>query len=218
MSLYACRLFLVPLTVVNRQWQLAPLCDCRLFLVPLTVVNRQWQLAPLCDCRLFLVFLLLWTDSDSWHFLVLLTVVNRQWQLAPLCDCRLFLVLLTVVNRQWQLAPLCDFKEVMVTVVGMYAHDPSWHLTSSTEQECKDSQEKAGSFELPFISWKDWKRGWDGDIAQLVRASDHHAADAGLIPPCSKGFFSQSQRSVYTLLRCPYAPVCNRMHQHLCAR
>ena len=38
-----------------------------------------------------------------------------------------------------------------------------------------------------------------GDVAQLVRASDRHA-DAGLIPQCSEGFFSQSQLSGQTLL------------------
>ena len=37
------------------------------------------------------------------------------------------------------------------------------------------------------------------DVAQLVRASDHHAADTGSIPQCGKGFFSQSQLSVRTL-------------------
>ena len=50
------------------------------------------------------------------------------------------------------------------------------------------------------------------------RASDRHAAEVGLVPRCGKGFFSQSQLSVLTLLRCPYTPVCNRMHLHLCAR
>ena len=43
-------------------------------------------------------------------------------------------------------------------------------------------------------------------------ASDRHAADAGSIPRCGKEFFSQSQLSVQTLLRCPYTPVCSRMH------
>ena len=38
-------------------------------------------------------------------------------------------------------------------------------------------------------------------MAQLVRASDRHAADAGSIPRRGKGFFSQSQLSVQTLLR-----------------
>ena len=37
---------------------------------------------------------------------------------------------------------------------------------------------------------------WGGDVGQLVKASDHQAADAGLISPCGKGFFSQSQFSV----------------------
>ena len=51
----------------------------------------------------------------------------------------------------------------------------------------------------------------------MVRASDRHAADSGSIPRCGKGFFSQSQLSVQTLLRCPYISVCNRMHCYLCA-
>ena len=49
------------------------------------------------------------------------------------------------------------------------------------------------------------------DVAQLVRASDRHAADAGSIPRCGKGFFSLSQLSVQTLFRYPYIPVCNRL-------
>ena len=40
-----------------------------------------------------------------------------------------------------------------------------------------------------------------GDVAQFGRASDRHAADAGSIPRCGKGFFSRSQLSVQTLLR-----------------
>ena len=50
-------------------------------------------------------------------------------------------------------------------------------------------------------------KGRAGDVAQLVRAADRHAADAGSIPRCGKGFFSQSQLSVQTPLRCPYTPV-----------
>ena len=46
----------------------------------------------------------------------------------------------------------------------------------------------------------------DGDIAQLVRAPDRHAADAGSIPRCGEGFFSQSQLSVQTLLRVSVHP------------
>ena len=57
-----------------------------------------------------------------------------------------------------------------------------------------------------------------GDVAQLVRASDRHTADAVSIPRCGKGFFSQSQLSMQTVLRRPYTPVCNRMHLHLCTR
>ena len=52
--------------------------------------------------------------------------------------------------------------------------------------------------------------GWD--VAQLVTAADRHAADAGSIPRCGKEFSSQGQLLVQTLFRCPYTPVCNRMH------
>ena len=59
---------------------------------------------------------------------------------------------------------------------------------------------------------------WRGeDVAQLV-VSDWHAADAGSVSWCHKGFFSQSQLSVQTLLRCPYTLVRNRMYLRLCAR
>ena len=37
------------------------------------------------------------------------------------------------------------------------------------------------------------------------RASDRHAAEAGSVPRCGKGFFFHSQLSVQTLLRCPYS-------------
>ena len=44
-------------------------------------------------------------------------------------------------------------------------------------------------------------------LAPLVRASDRHAADAGSIPRCGKGFFfSQSHLSVQTLLRVSVHP------------
>ena len=45
-----------------------------------------------------------------------------------------------------------------------------------------------------------------GDVVQLVRALDRLAADAGSIQRCGKGFFSQSQLSVQTLLRVSIQP------------
>ena len=45
--------------------------------------------------------------------------------------------------------------------------------------------------------------------SSVSTASDRNAAGAGSIPQCGKGFLSQSQLSVQTLLRCPYTPVCN---------
>ena len=55
-----------------------------------------------------------------------------------------------------------------------------------------------------------------GDVVQLVRASDRHAADAGSIPWCGKGFFSQSQLSVQTLLHVSVHPRL-QSHAHICA-
>ena len=44
--------------------------------------------------------------------------------------------------------------------------------------------------------------------SSVGRASDWHAADTGLIPWCSKGFFFQSQLSVQTLLRACHTQPC----------
>ena len=52
------------------------------------------------------------------------------------------------------------------------------------------------------------QKGWG--CSSVGRAWDRHIA--GSIPRCEKGFFSPSQLSVQTLLRCPYIPVCNCMH------
>ena len=44
--------------------------------------------------------------------------------------------------------------------------------------------------------------------SSVGRASDRHAADAGLIPRCGKGFFSQSQLSVWAFFRVSVQPPC----------
>ena len=51
----------------------------------------------------------------------------------------------------------------------------------------------------------------NGDVAQLVRAWDCHATDAGSVPWYGKGFFPQSQLSVQTLLRVSVHP-CVQSH------
>ena len=55
-----------------------------------------------------------------------------------------------------------------------------------------------------------------GDVAQLVRASDRHAADAGSIHRWGKGFFSQSQLSVQTLLRVSVHHPCGIAYINIC--
>ena len=51
----------------------------------------------------------------------------------------------------------------------------------------------------------------DWGCSSVGTASDRHAAEAGLIPWCDKGFFSYSQLSVQTLVLCPYSP-CIKLH------
>ena len=55
-----------------------------------------------------------------------------------------------------------------------------------------------------------------GDVAQLVRASDHHAADAGSIPQCGTGFFSQSTFGEDSL-RCVRTSPCAIACINICA-
>ena len=51
----------------------------------------------------------------------------------------------------------------------------------------------------------------------MVRASDRHPADVGLIPWCGKGFFFHSQLSVQTLLRVSVHPLCATACINICA-
>ena len=73
----------------------------------------------------------------------------------------------------------------------------TWRLKSTHTAACSE----------PFGGCEEesWCLG-GGDVAQLVRASDRHATDAGSIPRCGKGFFSQSHLSVQTLLRVSLHP------------
>ena len=48
---------------------------------------------------------------------------------------------------------------------------------------------KEGWLALHLWCWNSWLNFWGGDVAQLVRALDHHAYDIDSIPWCSKGFF-----------------------------
>ena len=60
-------------------------------------------------------------------------------------------------------------------------------------------------------------RSRSGDVVHLVRASDRHAADAGSIPRCGKGFFSHGQLSVQTVLRVSVHPPCAIACINVCA-
>ena len=51
-----------------------------------------------------------------------------------------------------------------------------------------------------------------GNVAQLVRASDHHAAEAGSIPQCARDFSPTVNFQCRLSYVCPHTPMCNRMH------
>ena len=56
------------------------------------------------------------------------------------------------------------------------------------------------------------------DVAQLVEHQTGTLPTQVQFPGAARDFSPFSQLSVQTLLRCPFTPVCNRMHIHLCAR
>ena len=55
------------------------------------------------------------------------------------------------------------------------------------------------------------------DVAQLVERRTGTPPTQVRFPSAARDFFSQSQLSVQTLLRCLYTPLCNHIHSHLCA-
>ena len=57
--------------------------------------------------------------------------------------------------------------------------------------------------------------GWG--VAQLVRASDRHAADAGSIPRCGKGFFPPESTFSADSLTVPVHPPCAIACINICA-
>ena len=73
--------------------------------------------------------------------------------------------------------------------------------------------ERKGFYAVVREPWALQSRG----CGSLVRASDCHAADAGSILRCGKGFFSQGQLSVRTLLQVSVHPPCAITCIDICA-
>ena len=73
------------------------------------------------------------------------------------------------------------------------------------------------NYTMHYYGTTDCYTVWGWGCSLVGRASDRHAADPGSIPRCGMGFFSQSQLSVQTLLRCMYTPVRNRMYLQMCS-
>ena len=60
-----------------------------------------------------------------------------------------------------------------------------------------------------------WRRR---DVAQLVERRTGTPLRQVRFPGAARDFSSRVNLSMQTLFRCPYTPVSNRMHLHLCAR
>ena len=83
--------------------------------------------------------------------------------------------------RHWQLCVLstgCSLHVQKISWQNMASHDFTTQSINTWDQK---------------LMW------WGWYVTQLARPSDGHAADAGLIPRCSKEFSSESQLSVQTL-------------------
>ena len=90
-----------------------------------------------------------------------------------------------------------------------------WHL------HCQGVKPAIAPALFFFVSFLSLFCTLGGDVAQLVRASNRHAADVGSIPRCGKGFFFQSQLSVQTLLHVsvpPPPPLRANACINICAR
>ena len=62
------------------------------------------------------------------------------------------------------------------------------------------------------------KKKLDGDVVQLVRASDCHAADTGSIPRCGQGIFVPESTFSADSLTCVRTPLCAYACINICAR
>ena len=128
---------------------------------------------------------------------------------------------------------LIPFLPTNSNLLSMLLYDcENWLLKTSKEKQL-DSVDTKCLRKILGIKWGDFvskeevrqtanqrpviRMIWLG-CSSVGRASDRRATDAGSFHRCGKGFFSQSQLSVQTLLRCPYTPMRNHMRLHLCAR
>ena len=111
------------------------------------------------------------------------------------------ILIFSLAIRKWSFK-LC----LVVTFIQLYLCLPvSLMLT------CQGHSSVRSKWKHIFL-WKFWS-----DWAQLVRASDHYATDTGSVSRCGKGFFSQSQLSVKTLLRVSVHPPCAIACINICA-
>ena len=104
-----------------------------------------------------------------------------------------------------------DLHKYSLTIPKLHRNLPEMRAERQTEGKTCFLlllQKICGFFSLTFSAWL-VPHVWE--CSSVGTASNWHAANAGSIPWSGKGFFSQSQLSVQTLLWCLYTPVCNHM-------
>ena len=117
---------------------------------------------------------------------------------------------ISLCSRQTDSRTTQESNEVCLSSGSGFTSSPQ----SSSSCRCPKETRPAHSFifyETILLNLEGW------GCSSVGTASDRHAVDAGTIPRCGTEFFSQSQLSVQTLLRCTYTPVHNGMYLHLCA-
>ena len=112
---------------------------------------------------------------------------------------------ISLCSRQTDSRTTQESNEVCLSSGSGFTSSPQ----SSSSCRCPKETRPAHSFifyETILLNLEGW------GCSSVGRASYRHAADAGSSPRCGKGFFSQSQLSVQTLVRVSVHPVRNRMH------
>ena len=102
-----------------------------------------------------------------------------------------------VFDVNWSTISCVLPKKKKKSMCAMLEFTWTFHCTENQRHAVQEEKRNYWNHQAP-------SRGWGG--SSVGRAPDRHAADSGSIPHCGKGFFSQNQLSVQTLLRCPYTP------------
>ena len=111
-------------------------------------------------------------------------------------------------------APKQSVSDTLVLTALREAASDTWLVVTATKQSVSDTSSNCtqGSHITYITGFAVRMHERGRGCRSAGSASDRHAADAGSIPQCRKGFFSQSQLLLQTLLQRMCTSVCNCMH------